>query len=737
MPDLRNSDSPAVISRSTSVANLAAFNANAAEPEPFSLLLSHYFKVVWGRRWWILLTVILAGAATLAISKHIAPIYESTAAIQIDRRGPTGVVGQESTQSVQGDAEQFIATQVRLIQSASVLRPVAQQFGLLSTDPPVNNSSTPDVKGSVSLPGLKVIQVPGTYIVLISYRSESPTKSAEVANAVASGFIKETYTSRITSTRDVSQYMEKQIDELRAKMERSSAAVIEYGKELTIVNPEDKTNIQASRLIQLNSDYTAAQLDRVRKEATFKEMQNGTLESAQTSAQGEGARKLAEKLQEAEDRFEHVKTLYGAKHPEYEKAQTEVALLKQALGNTTTNTLKRVKSEYEEAISREEMLKNKVDDLKTQVDSLNTRSTQYQAMIREADADRKLYEELMQKIKEAAINSGFDNNSIRIADPAQAETLPVSPNVRNNVAVAMMLSLFLSIAGVVLIDTMNTTVRDPESITRLTRTEVVGILPFVKNWKGRKHVLARNEGPDPGAIVPFSESRARGSYEEFDGFDEAMRSLRNTILLSAPNGTIRKLLFTSASPAEGKTTTAVHVAVAHALQGNKTLLIDADLRRPGTQQILGYNSDTGLSNVILENKPWREAITSVPSVANLDILPAGARAGHAASLLERVVPEILRDAQKEYSLIVIDAPPMLGFSEPLQLAAMVDGVVLIALAGRTNRKDVATMLHTLRRLGAQVIGIALNGVTKELAERYDYPGTYGAYHSHYYDKAAN
>lgn len=735
MSEVRNPGSPALVTKSMSVTQLAALSA--AEPEPLSLQLNHYLRVIWAKRWWILILMIVVGGATLAISKRIRPIYESTAAIQIDRRGPTGVIGQEATQAAQGDAEQFIATQVRLIQSASVLRPVAQQFSLVNSDPPVNTSSTPDVKGAVSLPGLKVMQVPGTYIVLISYRSESPTRSAEVANAVAAAFIKQNFTSRLTSNFDVSRYMEKQIDELKAKMERSSAAVLEYGKELTFVNPEDKTNIQASRLIQLNSDYTAAQLERLKKEATLKEIQNGTLESAQTSAQGENARKLAEKLEEAQEKFEHVKALYGAKHPEYEKAQTEVSLLKQALGNTTTNTLKRVKSEYEEAASREEMLKNKVDELKIQVDSLNSRSTQYQARIREADADRKLYEELMQKIKEAAINSGFDNNSIRIADPAQPENQPVSPNVLNNVAVAMMMSLFLGIGGVILIDSMNTTVRDPETIARLMRTEVVGILPFVKNWKGRRHVLGRNEGADSSAILPFVESRSAKNYEEFDGFDEAMRSLRNTILLSSPNGTIRKLLFTSSSPAEGKTTTAVHVAVAHALQGNKTLLIDADLRRPGTQQILDYKNENGLSSVILNGKSWRDVLTTTSSVSNLHILPAGPRAGHAASLLEKIMPAILREAQEEYSLIVIDAPPMLGFAEPLQLAAMVDGVVIIARAGRTSRKDVATMIHTLRRLGAPVVGIVLNGVTKDLAERYDYPGTYGAYHSHYYDKAAN
>jgi capsular exopolysaccharide synthesis family protein len=302
----------------------------------------------------------------------------------------------------------------------------------------------------------------------------------------------------------------------------------------------------------------------------------------------------------------------------------------------------------------------------------------------------------------------------------------------------MMMSLFLGIAGVILIDAMNTTVRDPETISRWLRTEVIGILPFVKNWKGRRHVLARNEGADPSAIVPvLSSGSSSNHYEEFDGFDEAMRSLRNTILLSSPNGTIKKLLFTSASPAEGKTTTAVHVAIAHAVQGNRTLLIDADLRRPGTQQILDYKAESGLSGVILENRSWRDVLTSVSSVPNLDILPAGARAGNAASSLEKILPAILHEAEQEYSLVVIDAPPMLGFAEPLQLATLVDGVVIIARAGRTNRKEVATMLHTLRRLGAPIVGIVLNGVTKDLAARYDYPGTYGAYHSHYYDKAAN
>jgi capsular exopolysaccharide synthesis family protein len=728
LPELRKTDSPAILTRT-----LPGSGGASAEPEALATLVNHYLWVIWGEKWLILLFVMLCSAAALLISRNITPIYEATATVEIDRRSPTGVVGQEATQVAQGDAEQYIATQVRLIQSASVLGPVAQQFKLGGdSNLPTNNSSTPQVKGAVSLPGLKVVHVPGTYIILISYRSTSPTTAADVANAVAHSFIDRTFQNRISSTAGLSQFMVKQIDELRAKMERSSAAVVEFSKDLTYVNPEEKTNVLSNRLIQLNAEYTASQTDRVRKEAAFQEIKNGTLEAAQTSGQGENTRKLAEKLEEAQQKFEQVKALYGPKHPEYQRAATEVALLRQALGNTTSNTLKRVQSEYNEALAREDMLRKAVGDLKNEVDSMNARSTQYQSRIREADADRKLYEELVQKIKEASINAGFDNNSIRLADPAQPVFGAVSPNIRNNVILAFLLSLFVAVAFAILRDATNSTVRDPESISRLLRTEVIGTIPLVKDWKGRRHILAENERiqlPD-GNFVPFLESVDR--HKPIDGFDEAMRSLRNTILLSTPDRQIKKILFTSASPAEGKTTTAVHIAVAHALQGYKTLLIDADLRRPGTRKILNYAGKGGLSEVIRADAQWRKEITNIESVPYLDILPAGQPVLHSASMLEKIMPQILHEADEDYNLIVIDAPPMLGFSEPLHLAHLVEGVVIIARVNQTDRKAVAAIMHALRQLHVRVLGIVLNGVTKELSDRYSYHAGYEKYQHYYY-----
>jgi succinoglycan biosynthesis transport protein ExoP len=721
-------DLPAVVPRAHTVVP-AAQPVFMPEPEPFSALFSHYLWVIWQHAWQIALLVILCGAGALFFSKRITPLYESTATIDIDRRTPTGVVGQEATQSATGDSEQFIATQVRLIQSASVLRPVVDQFHLDDNRLSTNNSNSPQVKGAVSMPGLKVVHVPGTYIILITYRSTSPETAAAVANAVADSYIRHTFELKMASTAGSSRFMEKQIEELRTKMEKSTMAVTEYGRQMSFVNPEERTNVLTSRLLQLNTEYANAQSERVKKEAALNAVKNGSLESAQTSQQGENPRRLAEKLEDAQEKFEHVKAIYGTKHPEYEKAATEVALLRQALANSSTNTLKRVESEYEEAVNRETMLRKSVEDLKSQTDFLNSRSSQYQSRLREADADRKLYEELVQKIKEVGINAGFDNNAVRVADPAQPVFAAVSPNTRNNVLLAVLLSLFLGIAAAILRDATDTTVRDPEVISRLLRTEVIGFLPLVKDWKGRRHVRSRGDGGE-GLYVPFIGSNPI----VMDGFDEAMRSLRNTILISGSEQP-SSLLFTSASPGEGKTTTAVHIAVAHALQGQRTLLIDADLRRPGTRQVLGYTMNGGLSEVIKDGIPWQDMIAKVEAVPDLDILPAGAPSLQTAALVEREMPRILMEARNAgYNLVVIDAPPMLGFSEPLQLSSLVDGVVIITRVGQTDRKAVEVVLSTLRRLRARVVGVVLNGVTKNISDRYTYLGGYEHYKSHYAEK---
>jgi capsular exopolysaccharide synthesis family protein len=190
-------------------------------------------------------------------------------------------------------------------------------------------------------------------------------------------------------------------------------------------------------------------------------------------------------------------------------------------------------------------------------------------------------------------------------------------------------------------------------------------------------------------------------------------------------------MITSATPSEGKTTTAVHLAIAHAQQKHKTLLIDCDLRRPGVHTKLGINPETGLAAVLQNGMQWREKLVKLADLDDLDILPTGFSSRRAADLIGRRLPEILEEAANEYDLIVVDSPPILGFPEPLQMAAAVDGVVVVAKAGETSRKTVGSALSTLQRVRANVLGLVLNSVTSNMSDSYRYYGYYGKYYRYY------
>ncbi|MCC6395219.1 MAG: polysaccharide biosynthesis tyrosine autokinase [Bryobacterales bacterium] len=696
------------------------------EQEDAGVPLSHYLWVFKRHRWRILAFMAASVLATAVVSNRITPIFESTATVDIDRQSPNAVVGQEAMRSPTAmDSDQFLATQIKLVQSDSVLRPVAQKFNLLALENKDREETEryPNAaQAPVYLRRLKVNRPSNTYLLLISYRSPDPQLAAEVANAIAQSYLEHTYNIRYRASASLTSFMEKQLEELRAKMERSSAALIQFERELNVISPEEKTNILSSRLLQLNTEYTNAQADRVRKEAAFASVRSGSLEAAQVSGQGEPLRRLTEKLNEAQERFSQVKAQYGAAHPEHRKAAAYLAEVQRQHERTRKNIMQRVEIEYQESKDREAMLQKAVQETKAEFDRLNTRSFEYQALKREAEADKKLYEELVRKIKEAGINASFQNSSIRIADPARPAIKPVFPNVKMNIALALVFSTLLAFGTAIVSDALDNTIRDPEQVSRTLKTEVVGSLPVVKSWRGRLGAVAQNSAATT-ALVALSNATGHA-----DGYAEAIRTLRNSILLSDFDRRLRSLLVTSASPGEGKSTIAAHLAATHAQQHHKTLLIDGDLRRPSVHKRFGISTATGLSNVLVGDMGWKDAVIKPEGIPDLDVLPAGPPSRRAADLIGRGLMELLEEAGPEYDLVILDAPPLLGFAEPLQMATAVDGVVVVTRAGETNRKAVAAVLGTLSRLRANVMGIILNQVHQEMSDSYYYYGHYGKYY---------
>ncbi len=709
---------------------------------PAHVPLSHYLWILRRHGWKMLGFVVLVVLCTLVVSLRLTPIYESTATIDIDRRMPTGVLGEDSTQMVNNDADQFLATQVKLIQSDSVLRPVVDKYKLREVEPDaleeaVDTSDT-SREAPVELKPLRVTRPPNTYILQISYRSQHRQLAADVANAIAQSYLAHSYAIRYKATASLSEFMERQLEELKAKMEKSSAALVQFERELNLINPEEKTSILTARLLELNSEYTKAQADRVRKEAAYNSVESGSLAAAQASNQGEALKKLAEDLGEAQQKFAEGKTTFGANHPEYKKLQSRVTELEAQLDAARKNVGRRSQVEYYEAKDRESQLENAVKETKAEYDRLNARSFEYQTLKGGAEGDKKLYEELVRRIREAGINASFQNSSIRVADPARPGLRPVFPKMWLNVLLAFLFATFFSVGAAVLNDVLDTTVRDPDQVARLMNADVIGSLPAVKNW--RRHlspiqgvhvtngIHVNGNGNGNGVIAL---ARASEGDQALSNYEEAIRTLRNSILLTDFDRRLRSVLLTSASPSEGKSTVAAHLAATHASQHKRTLLIDGDLRRPSVHRLYQVPNSVGLSNVLLQQISWRDAVIRIDDPTGLDVLPAGPPTRRASDLIGMGLAELVEEATREYDLVVLDAPPLLGFAEPLQMATAVDGVIVVARAGDTSRKALNTVITTLTRLRANLVGVVLNEVHREVsAGYYYYYGHYSKYYNH-------
>jgi succinoglycan biosynthesis transport protein ExoP len=449
------------------------------------------------------------------------------------------------------------------------------------------------------------------------------------------------------------------------------------------------------------------------------------LPAAEASEQGEQLRDLEAKLNDATEKFADVKTQFGSSHPVYKKAAGQVSQLQWEVDVLRRRIVERVGADYKQAVNRESLLRQDMSQAKTEFDQMNARSFEYKALKQEADTDKALYEELIRKIREAGINASFESSSIRLADVARPALYPSFPKTTLNALLALIGSTMIGLSIIFLMDALDTTVVDSEHLQRELRVPLLPSLPVGKFAMGTLPMLDLIADPD----ARFNGTSVKEALAAPNAaFDEAIRTLRSSILLSAGLGHHpRSILVTSASPAEGKSTIALYLAAAHSQQQRRTLLIDGDMRRPVIK--LGVSNDRGLSDVVNGTMHWKEAVQRTYAYPDLDVLSAGPSSRRVADRIGLVLRSILDEAEREYDLVIIDSPPLLGFAEPLEIAALADSVVIVARAGRTNRSAVASVVEKLKRVRANIIGIVLNGVRADMSSQYYYYSP--RYYNHY------
>src|ERR1700722_13897682 len=406
-----------------------------SDPAESQRPLTFYAEVLRRHAFMIVLLSILFTALVVLACALLPPSSTGSATIAIDRQAAPETVGDNRLLST-GD-DQFMATQQSLLQADTILRPVAERYDLLQREHQFRrywfwHYSAEKVNAirnaPIVLKHLKIERRPNTYLLTITYRDRNPQVAADAANAIADSYLRNIFETRIKEAGRLTSSMERQLIDLKDKMESTHHALMVYQRDLGTADPEQKTSVLVAKLQALNTENSVAEADRIAKEAIFREAKDGSLPEVEVSGQSSDLTRDVEKLQVAKANLALGGGTYGDQHPEYLKAAAQVEEARAALDESRQNVSTRIGVDYRQTLIRERMLSAAVAETKHQVDDLTSQSFDYLQLKHEADIAERVYEDLFAKIKQSGINSELQNNVIRLADSARPAATRFFPN---------------------------------------------------------------------------------------------------------------------------------------------------------------------------------------------------------------------------------------------------------------------------------------------------------------------
>ena len=438
--------------------------------------------------------------------------------------------------------------------------------------------------------------------------------------------------------------------------------------------------------------------------------------------------KLREKEADLETQYAQATTQFGSGYPKVTELSNQLKQVRDAIEAEKTKMRDRIRDEYLAALQRENLLASAFDQQKQEANQLNESAIEYTVLKRDAETNRQLYQDLLQKLKEAGVSAGLRSSNIRVVDIARTPTYPVSPNVQRNLVLGLFLGLGLGIGLALVLESFDTTVRTMDELSTISTLPALGTIPLqlANNDALRKRLttsLDIEEKIGLPALVTYDRPKSEAA--------EAYRALRTSILLSSFGAPPKVILVTSAMPQEGKTTISANSALVLAQRGSRVLLVDADLRRPGLEKLFGLKPHRGLSTLISGSDKVEDVILPLPEVPNLWILPAGPIPPQPAELLgSTVMKDHIARWRNEFDHVIIDTPPCLSVTDAVLLSPEADRVILVARSGQTTKPALRRACDLLLQVNARVMGIVLNALNLHSADGYYYYG--GRYSNYYY-----
>ena len=702
------------------------------------------------------------------------PRYKATATIELNEEKSGGGDALSSLASLAGgDSDELktkMDTEIAVIKDDSIALAVMNHLGMLHLENPDRFSKAPGpLVSPEGLPAarresmvdnfkghLQVKEVESSRLIAITYTDRDPVQAAKIANQVIIEYKSYLLNSNFSSSKEVSQWLSAQLGDLSDQVTKSQQAVADFEHTHNLsaamlgLSTLGGGSVSASgvsgggggsvnipeleRLAALNEEVTQAEAARLGHEAVYRlaETENPDLISSLGSSslpglsnstvisQGSGLDILNSlRGQEAAARvaYASAETKYGPKNPHLTDIANQLKSIHDQMQNEIVKIKQRAKNDLVLAQQNEHALRSTYEAQKVVTGKMNDDVVQLGVLLAQARSSRALYDILYARLQEANIDAGNSATNVTVADPARPPGGYYMPRRSLFIMAGLFGGLFLGTGLAYLLESLDDTLTDSFQVETVSNLPVLGMIPFHRmETRPREGSLAAESSSF--LIAPESATA------------ESFRSLRSGLTLSGVGRKLRVLSITSALPGEGKSYTVYNLGLAFAATGLKTLIIDADLRRPRQHALFRAVREDGLADVLVGLKSFEDALVTHPVEPNLNLLAAGRQSPLAAELLgSGEIEKVIEAARERFDLVLIDTPPTLPVADAIIVGTHCDGTMGVLRAGRTSRKALQRFVQTLARNRIHILGMVIEAVDMSATE---YRSVYGYNVQSYY-----
>ncbi|HXU08256.1 MAG TPA: exopolysaccharide transport family protein, partial [Blastocatellia bacterium] len=451
-----------------------------------------------------------------------------------------------------------------------------------------------------------------TRMLVISFTHTDPVLAADIVDNVAQVFIKRSFENKTEKYNNTSDWLDRTTRELKSKVEESEKELADYSSGHNIYSADAKENLAVDKLTKLHSELTRAQTERLLKQSLYEEVKAGRVMQLPEAFSDPRSSELRKRLGELSVTLTQLELTYGAKHPKIVSTKEEIASIQKQLDESKGSLQDKLKADYERAARDEGSLGAALEIAKNEAAQQNQASIQFNILKKNVETANQLYTEFLQRTNQAKIQEHEQHNTLKMIDPPQVPTSPVSPNRPRTIMIGFLMSLVAGLALVFFLEYLDNTVKTVEDVSRYTQLPALSVIPAIRGRKHRSLKSGINDSKQSSELA-LTNGKGKGNGHgsgNGNGFNaeqllaldsrssvaEAYRVLRTSVLLSSTEKPPKTILVTSGQPGEGKTTTAVNTAISLSQLGASVLIIDCDLRKPSVHKLLGVDHVEGVSS---------------------------------------------------------------------------------------------------------------------------------------------